>query len=574
MMTPLTKEFLLRLASLDRLLNNIRDSTHQDMINRLSDSEKQEIISVCSQRDPTKTAIRLPDFRIKSQEILVAEAEKLARLGTSAYEVHRFGIESEEAKIRLAEIHAQRDQRTIEHLHLLQITDREALLRIIRICIQTNGLAFREVETFGIRDPNLLRELFWMAMDSLVELGGFHCSNNHFNDSQLDYVGQVEVLNNMHYAVSRATALSPASKQWIDDNELLYTILKEPHPPLRNWYAELVVKIAASEASREQFALRLLEDQDKFAALRFVALQLPDVQERLQLQQTCPAIRTPNLFPTLESIITGNFEDSVQHWNRINAILIGMISSQRLPRIGFHSTNGDGVDSILASKATDRVFWLAGVQFNVNPILYLRDLYNAADKSLGYVAEEGGTFIVNCDKAFDVHDKPIAARVRLPENERLSVNERRFAALLSREIDDSEETRLTSLFYRKVWNGPFIQDQIPPLSVEQQHTFKKKNFPKRVRGLLAQSDSLYSLSQRIAFFKRHPNRTENFPLVYLLTAQELIMSALFAFGIESSREKLSEYESRGAELMANLEEHLQIDVDQFREKIREVINRG
>lgn len=105
--------------------------------------------------------------------------------------------------------------------------------------------------------------------------------------------------------------------------------------------------------------------------------------------------------PSIDELEKLSIKDLHSIWRTNNETLIGFLETKKVPRIGFHGTNKNGIEGILNSDQSGRYesekFWVASCRHQLDPITYLADLYTIAEKASCYKGvgdEEAGIFTV------------------------------------------------------------------------------------------------------------------------------------------------------------------------------------
>lgn len=119
-------------------------------------------------------------------------------------------------------------------------------------------------------------------------------------------------------------------------------------------------------------------------------------------------------FPKESEYLKLSENQVLKGWERNNAILIGLIASKSIPSLGFSGQEASGLEKILithcsGSNSAGKYMWVAGYNYQLDPITFLADLTVLARCAKRYGYDEkntGGVLFLNT-KGAHVHSEKI-----------------------------------------------------------------------------------------------------------------------------------------------------------------------
>lgn len=301
-----------------------------------------------------------------------------------------------------------------------------------------------------------------------------------------------------------------------------------------------------------------------------------ELENRIKIQ--------PHL-PNMEDIRSVSLKTLHRQWKTNNEILIGILSCEIIPHIGFHGTNKDGLEGIMESKKSDLRnyksddwIYVASYTDQLDPITFLADLYTCAYKALGYMEENGGIFTVRTKCNSSMHKYIWTISNSFPDcKDHDSYEEKKFLQLINRKKSDEgdgdfDDTRNISISLCSKHNKPLIKTKHFFTACEFKLKFDPENYEKKILGVLKDNERVYSRKHLKnlyhSFYSLDPDTLQEYNYRYNLAKrfemQEIIFKAFLHANIidhENSHSSLLAEQQKGEELMQQFKQITKIKND-------------
>jgi hypothetical protein len=254
-------------------------------------------------------------------------------------------------------------------------------------------------------------------------------------------------------------------------------------------------------------------------------------------------------------------------WRKNLQTLVGILATEKIPRLGFHGTSSFGLQGIDATHVSHpKYLWVAGINIVLDPITHLADFHRAAQKSLAYSNADGGVFVLQApvDQCIGkyIHDTSEDIETLRDFD---TVDDKKFLHLVHRntvgedEHDDrsGKAFRIYGALVRRRNRIPdsvdaYTSDLYHPMdifTVDEYHIgFSPETYSKVVQGVILNADTAYPF--------RAPRTAHEYVLQCLaarLRQQEFLLK-VFAPYIVWSEKKVREYTQRGEDLVKHIDQ--------------------
>ena len=248
-------------------------------------------------------------------------------------------------------------------------------------------------------------------------------------------------------------------------------------------------------------------------------------------------------------------------WRKNLQTLIGILATEKIPRLGFHGTDSYGLNGILSTHVSNpKYLWVAGINIALDPITRLADFYRAAHKAYNYGPDaDGGIFVLRT--RLDQHIGKYVHDISEDEEDLRdldTVNDKTFFHLVHRNIVGEDERWDRSgqtfgvdaaLIRGHIGNPDSLHHPKDIFTVDEYHVaFNPKTYSEVVRGVILNADAVYQY--------RLPRTNQEYTLQCLasrLRQQEFLLK-VFAPYVEWSEKKVREYTQTGKYLLQHTDQ--------------------
>ncbi len=298
--------------------------------------------------------------------------------------------------------------------------------------------------------------------------------------------------------------------------------------------------------------LRLLDKNFKQLDRSNLALAANKTSQSAERQ-----LLTREYIPVISDVQKMPLKDVHEIWKRNNELLLGIIANVTIPKFGFHGTSAKGMEGILKTKQAisteGNEIYVAGYQYQLDPIAFLGDLYTIAAKASNYEDPKGGIFTVTTEKARSLHKYIYSTLGGYPLLDDCDgEQDKKFLKFFYRNNNQEEASKITADDIDQA-DGTLKTKSLSP-AVEMLLEVVPENFETRVHGVFAHEDRIYTRdSIKQLEDMKYGNK---YHLALRFMHQELILDAFAKLKVVdpiSLKHDLRKYQLAGANLMNEID---------------------